>query len=153
MTNLQWTSYDCIVVGAGLAGLIAARNLQRRGHQVLVIEARNRYGGRMSGQYLPSGQWIDRGGQWVGPTQERFLALLDEYKIRRFPSPNQGKTVLVFNNKRYEFNGFFQGFHEGEVPDIGAAEWQDAMSAWVRFQELAKTLLPVIPKATITPKN
>ena len=91
MTNLQLTSYDCIVVGAGLAGLIAARNLQRRGHQVLVIEARNRYGGRMSGQYLPSGQWIDRGGQWVGPTQERFLALLDEYKIRRFPSPNQGK--------------------------------------------------------------
>ncbi|MFM8300531.1 MAG: flavin monoamine oxidase family protein, partial [Microcystis aeruginosa] len=85
MTNLQWTSYDCIVVGAGLAGLIAARNLQRQGHQVLVIEARNRYGGRMSGQYLPSGQWIDRGGQWVGPTQERFLALLDEYKIRRFP--------------------------------------------------------------------
>jgi monoamine oxidase len=58
MTNLQWTSYDCIVVGAGLAGLIAARNLQRQGHQVLVIEARNRYGGRMSGQYLPSGQWI-----------------------------------------------------------------------------------------------
>ncbi|MFM7904889.1 MAG: FAD-dependent oxidoreductase, partial [Microcystis sp.] len=49
MTNLQLTSYDCIVVGAGLAGLIAARNLQRRGHQVLVIEARNRYGGRMSG--------------------------------------------------------------------------------------------------------
>ena len=50
MTNLQWTSYECIVVGAGLAGLVAARNLQRRGHQVLVIEAQNRYGGRMSGQ-------------------------------------------------------------------------------------------------------
>ena len=147
MTNLQLTSYDCIVVGAGLAGLIAARNLQRRGHQVLVIEARNRYGGRMSGQYLPSGQWIDRGGQWVGPTQERFLSLLDEYKIRRFPSPNQGKTVLVFNNKRYEFNGFFQGFHEGEVPDIGAAEWQDAMSAWARFQELTKTLPSGYPQS------
>ncbi len=37
MTNLQLTSYECIVVGAGLAGLVAARNLQRRGHQVLVI--------------------------------------------------------------------------------------------------------------------
>ncbi len=74
MTNLQLTSYDCIVVGAGLAGLIAARNLQRRGHQVLVIEARNRYGGRMSGQYLPSGQWIDRGGQWVWPNPRAFFS-------------------------------------------------------------------------------
>ncbi|GBF80689.1 monooxygenase [Aphanothece sacrum FPU1] len=51
--------YDCIVVGAGLAGLIAARNLSRSGHNVLVVEAQERFGGRMYGQYLPSGQWID----------------------------------------------------------------------------------------------
>lgn len=48
--------YDCIVVGAGLSGLIAARNLHRSGHTVLVIEAQERLGGRMYGERLPSGQ-------------------------------------------------------------------------------------------------
>ncbi len=140
MSLLKSQVYDCIVVGAGLSGLIAARNLHRSGHNILLIEARDRLGGRMYGQTLESGQWIDFGGQWVGPTQDRFLALLDEYKVRRFPSPAQGKTVLMFNDKRYEFNGFFQGFHEGEIPDLPEEEWQDAMTAWERFHELSSAI-------------
>lgn len=132
--------YDCIVVGAGLAGLVAARNLHRSLHNVLVIEARDRVGGRMYGQYLPSGQWIDKGGQWVGPTQDRFLALLDEYGVRRFPSPAEGQKVLIFDGKRYEFNGFFQGFPEGEPPSVSEEEWRDAMDAWQHFETLAKKL-------------
>ncbi|PSF37803.1 flavin monoamine oxidase family protein [Aphanothece hegewaldii CCALA 016] len=132
--------YDCIVVGAGLAGLVAARNIHRSGHNVLVIEAQDRFGGRMYGQYLPSKQWIDRGGQWVGPTQDRFLALLDEYGVRRFPSPAEGRKVLIFDGKRYEFDGFFQGFPEGEPPSISEEEWRDAMDAWERFETLTKEL-------------
>ncbi|MCX7596423.1 MAG: FAD-dependent oxidoreductase [Fischerella sp.] len=62
MVSSHSTVYDCIVIGAGLAGLVAARNLHRSGKSVLVIEAQDRVGGRMHGQYLPSGQWIDRGG-------------------------------------------------------------------------------------------
>jgi monoamine oxidase len=138
--------YDCIVVGAGLAGLIAARNLHRRGHDVLVIEAQERFGGRMFGRHLASGQWIDRGGQWVGPTQDRFLALLDEYGIRRFPSPSEGLKVLIYDGQRYEFNGFFQGFPEGEAPGISEAEWQDAMEAWQRFEALAAAFPPGHPR-------
>lgn len=134
------TVYDCIVIGAGLAGLITARNLHRSGHNVLVIEAQERIGGRMHGRYLPSGQWIDRGGQWVGPTHTQFLALLDEYSVRRFPSPVEGQKVLVFDGQRYEFNGFFQGFPEGDVPGVSEAEWLDAMEAWDRFDALSKAL-------------
>jgi len=100
----------------------------------------------MHGQYLPSGQWIDRGGQWVGPTQDRFLALLDEYGVRRFPSPSVGQKVLVFDGKRYEFDGFFQGYHEGEAPGVSKEEWDDAITAWARFKSLAKTLPPGHPK-------
>ncbi len=140
------TAYDCIVVGAGLSGLVAARNLQRGGHSVLVIEAQASLGGRMVGKRLPSGQWIDLGGQWVGPTQDRFLALLDEYGIRRFPFHTQGKKVLVFDGERYEFDGFFEGVPEGEPPQISPAEWQDAMAAWERFEALAKTLAPGHPR-------
>lgn len=133
-------TYDCIIIGSGLAGLIAARNLHRLGHSVLVIEAQERFGGRMYGKKLPSGQWIDQGGQWVRPTQDRFLALLDEYGVRRFPSPSEGQKVLLFAGKRYEFAGFFQGFPEGEIPDVSEEEWNDAMQAWERFEALAKAL-------------
>ncbi|OLY81741.1 hypothetical protein AYI68_g4150 [Smittium mucronatum] len=134
------TGYDCIVVGAGLSGLIAARNLKREGLKVLVIEAQNRIGGRMVGKLLPSGQWIDQGGQWVGPTQHRFLNLLNEYHIKRFASPSEGLKVLVFDGKRYEFNGFFQGYHEGDPPGVSDEEWNDAINAWNRFKKLSDDL-------------
>ncbi len=139
-------TYDCIVVGAGLSGLVAARNLHRAGHSVLVIEAQESLGGRMAGRQLPSGQWIDFGGQWVGPTQDRVLALLDEYGVGRFPSPAEGKKVLLFDHLRYEFDGFFQGFPEGDPPSVSEAEWQDAITAWGRFEALAKTLPPGHPR-------
>jgi len=137
---------DCIVVGAGLAGLVTARNLQRAGHAVLVLEAHERLGGRMHGEHLPSGQWIDRGGQWVGPTQDRVLALLDEYGVRRFPSPSKGKKVLLFDGTRHEFDGFFQGFAEGEPPGVRQEEWDDARSAWARFDALSRALPPGHPR-------
>ncbi len=138
MSILNTTIFDCIVVGAGLSGLITARNLHRSGYNVLVMEAQDRFGGRMYGQKLPSGQWIDKGGQWVGPTQDRFLALLNEYKIRRFESPSSGLKVLLYNGKRYEFNGFFQGFYEGDRPNVKEEEWLDAIQAWERFETLIK---------------
>lgn len=140
MLETQITNYDCIIVGSGLSGLIAARNLHRAGHQILVLEAQDRMGGRMYGQQIAPNQYIDLGGQWVGPTQDRFLALLDEYKIPRFPSPLEGKTVFLYNGHRSEFNGFFQGFPEGERPEISQEEWDDAMQAWRRFEELSQSL-------------
>ncbi|MBR8829915.1 MAG: L-amino acid dehydrogenase [Chroococcopsis gigantea SAG 12.99] len=147
MLEMNTIVYDCIVIGAGLAGLITARDLKRAGLEVLVLEARDRIGGRMVGEYLPSGQWIDKGGQWVGPTQDRFLALVDEYGIRRFTSPSEGKKVLFFGGKRYEFDGFFQGFHEGEAPGVRGEEWNDALEAWQRFEALCSTLPPGPPYA------
>lgn len=140
MSAKNSTIYDCIIVGSGLSGLVAARNLSRSGYSVLVFEAQDRIGGRMYGEYLPSGQWIDKGGQWVGPTQDRFLSLLDEYKIRRFPTPSEGQKVLFFDGKRYEFDGFFQGVSEGEAPDVSKEEWEDAMKAWESFNALAQAL-------------
>ena len=86
MSSPNRSAYDCVVIGAGLSGLIAARNLHRSGKLVLVVEARDRIGGRMHGHRLASGQWIDLGGQWVGHTHDRMLALLDEYGVRYFPS-------------------------------------------------------------------
>jgi monoamine oxidase len=54
--------------------------------------------------------------------------------------------VLIFDGVRYEFDGFFQGFPEGEPPQVSSTEWQDAMAAWERFEALAKTLPPGHPR-------
>jgi monoamine oxidase len=140
MTQVKNSHYDCIIVGSGLAGLMAARNLTRGHSNVLVLEAQDYIGGRMFGKYIATNQYIDLGGQWVGPTQDRFLALLDEYKISRFPSPLHGKTVLIYQGKRFEFSGFFQGVFQGDRPDIAEEDWQDAMNAWSRFEKLAQSL-------------
>ncbi len=57
---------DVCVVGAGYAGLTAAYRLKQAGRKVIVLEARNRVGGRSLTADLKGGGWIDLGGQWVG---------------------------------------------------------------------------------------
>lgn len=77
---------DVVVVGAGLAGLAAAWELRRAGLSVTVLEARDRVGGRTWTETLADGVFVDHGGQWVGPTQERILALAAEMEVPTFPT-------------------------------------------------------------------
>jgi len=62
---------DVAVIGAGLAGLITARQLAAAGVDVVVLEARNRPGGRILNQEIDGAHVVEVGGQWVGPTQHR----------------------------------------------------------------------------------
>ncbi|GAA0920908.1 flavin monoamine oxidase family protein [Virgisporangium aurantiacum] len=87
------TTVDVAVVGAGLAGLVAARQIQRAGRSVLVLEARDRVGGRLHNHVLPDGQVTDLGGQFVGPTQTCLLALADELGVQTFPVYDTGHTT------------------------------------------------------------
>lgn len=70
-------SVDVVVVGAGIAGLVAARELVRAGLEVVVLESRDRVGGRVLNEPLPGGAPIEMGGEWVGPNQHRVHALID----------------------------------------------------------------------------
>jgi monoamine oxidase len=81
---------DVVVVGAGLAGLTAARELQKHGQSVMVLEARDRVGGRTLNHPLKHGYHGDLGGTWIGPTQTEIAKLAKEMKVHAFAQPDDG---------------------------------------------------------------
>src|SRR6478609_7018837 len=97
--------YDCIIIGAGYAGLAAARTLHSAGKNILVLEARERVGGRILTEAMPDGNYLDLGGQWIGSSQTRMYALAREYGIGTFPSHYQGKSTLYMDNKLKLYKG------------------------------------------------
>ncbi|AFD08934.1 flavin monoamine oxidase family protein [Solitalea canadensis] len=97
--------YDAIIIGAGYAGVTAALNLKRAGKRILLLEARNRVGGRIETKYFDDGSYVDLGGQWIGPTQDRIYALAKEFGVETFKSYDQGKSTLLFNNRLKAYNG------------------------------------------------
>jgi monoamine oxidase len=106
---------DVVVVGAGFAGLTAALGVKRAGHSVVLLEARSRVGGRVAGHRLPSGEFSERGGTFVGPTQDRILAALARFGIGTFPTFNEGSNVYVNGGQRMEFSD--TGFTGSAPPD------------------------------------
>ena len=97
-------SVDAVVVGAGLAGLTAARELSARGASVVVLEARDRVGGRTWSQEI-DGQWVDLGGQWIGPGQRRMEKLARELSLKTFPTWSKGKKILDTGGKLKTYDG------------------------------------------------
>jgi monoamine oxidase len=77
---------DVCVVGAGFAGLTAAWRLAHAGQTVVLLEARDRIGGRVWTDHLSDGTPIDRGGAWLGPGQDRLYALAAEMGVGTYPT-------------------------------------------------------------------
>ena len=84
---------EVVVVGAGYSGLAAARHLARAGVDTLVVDARHRVGGRSFTEVTPSGYTVDRGGQWIGPTQDHLAGLAAELGVATFPTFTEGQGV------------------------------------------------------------
>ncbi|MBY0275935.1 flavin monoamine oxidase family protein [Candidatus Binatia bacterium] len=91
---------DVIVVGAGLAGLSAAYEIERAGRSAIVLEARNRVGGRTVNHDLGDGKVTEVGGTFVGPTQDRLMALATELGIGTFKSWDIGESVSFLRGVR-----------------------------------------------------
>ncbi|MEO3823607.1 flavin monoamine oxidase family protein [Actinomadura sp. B10D3] len=116
---------DVVIVGAGLAGLTAARDLLAAGRSVIVLEARERPGGRVYGMPLGDGTTNEGGAEFIGPTQDRIAALAKDMGVGTYPTYNTGKNVYYRSGKRslYETDGIL-----GAVPpDWGVVDLELAL--------------------------
>ncbi len=111
---------DVVVVGAGLAGLTAARELVAAGRDVVVLEARDRVGGRTLNHDLGEGKVVEAGGQFVGPTQDHILALAKQVGVGTFPAYDQGASVYVSGTRTRRYGGDIPPDLLA-LPDLGVA--------------------------------
>src|SRR3954465_8296646 len=95
---------DVCVVGAGFAGLTAARDLVNAGKSVVVLEARGIVGGRVQSHELGGGQVSERGGTFVGPTQDHVLDLAKELGVEKFDTYDTGDNVYMADGQRSTYS-------------------------------------------------
>src|SRR5689334_15342962 len=84
---------DVVVVGAGFSGLAAAREIAHAGRSVLVLEARDRVGGKVLNQSIGHGEITEAGATYIGPTQDRMASLALEYGVPTYPTYHAGSSV------------------------------------------------------------
>jgi monoamine oxidase len=96
---------DVVIVGAGLAGLTAALELKKKNCTFVVLEARNRVGGRVHTTFTGDNVTLDLGAQWVGPNHKKMMRLIAEYGLHLIPTYSKGKTIFDFNGKRKKTKG------------------------------------------------
>jgi monoamine oxidase len=96
---------DVCVVGAGFAGLTAARRIHAAGRSVVVLEARDRVGGRIWTQRLPDGTPVDRGGAWLAPKHDAIFRLASEVGATTYRTWVAGSHLLVDGNRIRRYTG------------------------------------------------
>ncbi len=117
-----------LVVGAGLAGLTAARLLADAGLDVEVWEARDRVGGRTLTEQV-AGMSVDLGAQWIGPAQHRMHALVERFGLETFETHTAGRALVV--------DGEDVTSYRGTVPLLGPVQLARMGAALLRLRRLA----------------
>lgn len=123
--------HDVVVIGAGLAGLTAARELTRAGLDVVVLEGRDRVGGRTLSDTL-AGVTVDRGASFVGPTQDAVLRLAAELGCPIEPTFCDGANLIRWRGKVRSYPGTIPKLGLLGLLDIARIRWQ--------FERIATTV-------------
>ena len=122
-------SADVAIVGAGFSGLAAALELRSRGLEPVVLEARDRVGGRVLNHELDGGEVVEVGGQWVGPTQEALLGLAADLGVATFPTHTEGENLIEYRGRVRRYRG--------TIPRLNPAMLLQVDRARRRFDRLA----------------
>src|SRR5215213_6953675 len=130
MPDVQTRDADLVVVGAGLAGLSAARVAAAAGASVVVVEARDRVGGRVLNEDIGGGNVVEVGGQWIGPTQDRLAALAGELGVPTFPTYGEGENVIEYGGRLRRYRG--------TIPRINPVVLLDVERAQRRLNRMAR---------------
>jgi monoamine oxidase len=120
------------VVGAGFAGLAAARRLSAAGQTVALLEARDRVGGRVWTQRGDDGVALDVGGTFIGPEQTELAALATQTGVQRHLTYNDGEHVLSVDGELSRFRG--------SVPKLGPLALASLGTAMARLDRMARSL-------------
>ena len=130
-------STDVIVIGAGLAGLVAASDLVAAGRDVVVLEARDRVGGRLLNIEI-GGEPNELGGEWIAPYQSEMHALLAELGIELFHAYREGDHLTI------DADGVLHRYHgdNDPLPDASARAYEAAVA---KLDALVAELDPEAP--------
>ena len=134
---MQGDAVDVVIVGAGLAGLTAARALVGAGKAVVVLEARDRVAGRNHGGVLSNGVPVEMGGQWVGPTQDAALDLIKELGLETFLTYDEGDGLTVIDGQVMRSADGSFGLPVGSALEVGRL--------WEEIEALASTVSTASP--------
>lgn len=112
---------EVAIIGAGLAGLSAARSLAAAGTGVLVLEARDRVGGRTVNEPIGEGKVVELGGQWVGPGQDLILELIAELGLETFPTYGTGRSLFERRGRIRSYRGTIPKVNPLALGEVGRA--------------------------------
>lgn len=128
---MEQVTADVCVVGAGFAGLAAARQLAGAGRDVVVLEARDRVGGRVWNRELPDGTVVSAGGTWLGKGQERMFQLCRELGLEVYPQYDEGDHLLCLDGRNRRHRG---------IPKTGPAALATLGLAFLRLNLMTRRL-------------
>lgn len=123
-----------IVIGAGFSGLAAAMQLTKAGHQVTVLESRNRIGGRVFSHQINQREnlTVELGAEWIGYSHPRIQELCGEMGLKL--ENNQFDTHLIYRNQYAKKN-------EWDFSEIWKAKFQKLLTDFKTMSESEKDQL------------